>query len=145
MSRLAGQEGALTLINSTTQEQMMPSLFLESVTVTFPFEVVTKQFIGETGPTHRAFGNGYEVEFKIEHDNAAEVVAMANAILAKVQGLSTDEFALQTRYRNADGDVLQITLRDLVFEGIPFELGGRTDFLTSSIKAKGKTFKIQAI
>lgn len=145
--RYSGQPGesSLTLINTTTQEQLLPSMALESVTVTLPLELVEKNYIGEVGPDFREFGKGYEVEFKMAHTDAGETVALVNAIKAKAEGKSVEEFALQTRYFSPGGATYQITLRDLHFEGIPFELGGRTDFLMSTIKAKGKNYKVNVI
>lgn len=143
--RYAGQEGSLTLINSTTQEQLLPTINLESTSFGFPFELTKKQFIGKTGPTYREFADGWELEFKFEPDNADEIVAYANAVKAKAEGASTDEFAFQVRFASPDGPTLQITFRDGHFEGLPFELGGRTEFLTGTHKVKGEVYKIQTI
>lgn len=143
--RYAGQEGSLTLINSTTQEQQLPSLNLESCSFGFPFELTKKQFIGEIGPVYREFADGYEAEFKFEPSDADEIVAYVNAVKAKAEGASTDEFAIQMRFASPDGPTLQVTFRDAHFEGLPFELGGRTEFLTGTHKVKGKTYKIQTI
>lgn len=143
--RYAGQEGSLTLINSTTQDQLLPTINLESTSFGFPFELTKKQFIGKTGPTYREFADGWELEFKFEPDNADEIVAYANAVKAKAEGASTDEFAFQVRFASPDGPTLQITFRDGHFEGLPFELGGRTEFLTGTHKVKGEVYKIQTI
>lgn len=143
--RYAGQEGSLTLINSTTQEQLLPTVNLESTNFGFPFELTKKQFMGDIGPTYREFADGWELEFKFEPDNADEIVAYANVVKAKAEGKSTDEFAFQVRFACPDGPTLQVTFRDGHFEGLPFEMGGRTDFLTGTHKVKGKTYKIQTI
>lgn len=143
--RYAGQEGALTLINATTQEQLLPSIGLESTSFGFPFELTKKQFIGQIGPDYREFADGWETEFKFEPQQADEVVAYVNVAKAKAEGKSTDEFALQLRFASPDGPTLQITLRDGHFEGLPFELAGRTEFLTGTHRMKGKTYKIQII
>ena len=143
--RYAGQEGTLTLINSTTQEQLLPSLNLESCSFGFPFELTKKQFMGEIGPTYREFADGWELEYKFELDQADQVVAYVNAIKAKAEGKSTDKFAFQVRFASPDGPTLQITFRDGHFEGLPFEMGGRTEFLTSTHRAKGAPYKIQVI
>jgi hypothetical protein len=143
--RYAGQEGALVLINSTTQEQKLPSMAIESTSFGFPFELTKKQFIGELGPDYREFADGYELEFKFEPTDADEVVDYVNAIKAKAEGRSTDEFAAQLRYASPDGSTLQITFRDLHWEGLPFEQASRTDFLTGTHRCKGKVYKIQVI
>jgi hypothetical protein len=143
--RYAGQEGSLTLINTTTQDQLLPSIGLESTSFSFPFELTQKQFIGEIGPDYREFANGWELEFKFEPTAAEEIVAYVNAIKAKAEGTSTDEFAVQLRFASPDGSTLQVTFRDGHFEGLPFELGGRTEFLTGTHRMKGKFYKIQVI
>lgn len=143
--RFAGQEGSLTLINATTQEQLLPTLNLESVTFGLPFELTKKQFIGRTGPVYREFADGWELEYKFEPDQAEEIVAYVNAAKAKAEGKSTDEFAYQVRFASPDGATLQITFRDGHFEGLPFEMGGRTEFLTGTHRSKGDVYKIQVI
>lgn len=143
--RYAGQEGSLTLINTTTQEQLLPTIGLESSSFGFPFELTKKQFIGELGPDYREFADGWELEFKFEPTNAEEIVAYVNVVKAKAEGKSTDEFAVQIRFASPDGPTLQITFRDGHFEGLPFEQAGRTEFLTGTHRMKGKTYKIQII
>jgi hypothetical protein len=143
--RYAGQEAALTLINTSTQDQLLPSIGLESTSFAFPFELTQKQFIGEIGPDYREFANGWEVEFKFEPTIAEEIVAYVNAVKRKAEGASNEEFAVQLRFASPDGSTLQITLRDGHFEGLPFDLGGRTEFLTGTHRMKGKFYKIQVI
>lgn len=143
--RYAGQEGALVLINSTTQEQLLPTLNLESTSFGLPFNLTKKDFIGDLGPTYREFPDGWECEFKFEPNEAEEVAAYVNAIKAKAEGESVDEFAIQLRFASPDGSTLQITFRDAHFEGLPFDLGGRTEFLTGTHRCKGKVYKIQVI
>jgi hypothetical protein len=143
--RYAGQEGSLVLINSTSQDQLLPTIGLESTSFGFPFELTKKQFIGQIGPDYREFADGWELEFKFEPANAEEVVAYVNAIKAKAEGKSVDEFAAQLLFASPDGPTLQITFRDGHFEGLPFELSGRTEFLTGTHRMKGKIYKIQII
>lgn len=143
--RYAGQEGSLTLINATTQEQLLPSIGLESTSFGFPFELTKKQFIGRTGPDYREFADGWELEFKFEPQQADELVDYVLAVKAKAKGETTTEFAVQLRFASPDGPTLQITLRDGHFEGLPFELSGRSEFLTGTHRMKGDEYKIQII
>ena len=143
--RFAGQEGALTLLNSTTQDELLPAAPLLSVKVNLPFELVKREFIGEKGPDYREFADGYEIEVEFEPDSADLIAAYANAILAKARGESSDQFAAQFRVAAIDDATLQITCLDIHWEGVPFDLGGRTEFLKSSLKGKGKTCKVQVV
>jgi hypothetical protein len=143
--RLAGQEGALSLLNTTTQDELLPALNLLSIKANFPFELVKREYIGETGPDYREFGDGYELEVEAEPDDADQIAAYLNAITAKAQGKSQDEFAAQMRLASPDGGTLQVTFRDIHWEGLPLDLGSRTDFLKLSLKGKGKVFKVQVI
>jgi hypothetical protein len=143
--RFAGQEGALSLLNSTTGDQLMPDLAFESVEVSFPFEVVTKQYIGETGPDHREFSNGYEIKVKFAPTNADQLATIANAMIAKAQGKSNDEFMAQFKAASPDGGTLLITCRDIRWEGLPLNLAGRLEFLMGDLNGKGKKSKIESI
>ena len=144
--RFAGQEAVLSLINSTTGDALIPDVGVESSKVSFPLVLTKKDFFGELGPDFREFGDGFEVSFKFEHVDADSAVSMLNQILAKAQGASVDEFALSMKYVSPDGGAFRVVLLDLHFENVgDLDLGGRTDFLMSELKAKGKKFKIKKV
>lgn len=143
--RFAGQEGGLTCVNSTTKEEQIPSINVESISTTIDLEKVKKQFIGRTGPAYRTFADGASFEFKIEHTDAEETAAYLNAMKAKHEGKSNDEFALQWRVESVDGGTLQITLFDLAFDPFDLTLGGRTSVLESTIKGSCPSYLIEAL
>lgn len=143
--RFAGQENALTLVNSTTNDQLIPDMNLESCTVTLKFDLVQKQYMGEIGPDYREFADGAEVEFKFAHNDALQSVTLLNALLARAQGKSTDEFAIASKYVSPDAGSFRVILRDLHFSDIPLDLSGRKEFLMSTIKASCKIVKIAQV
>jgi hypothetical protein len=145
MERFAGQEGALSILNSTTGDQLMPDLAFESCSVKFPFEVVTKQYIGEIGPDHREFSNGFEISVKFAPTSADQLATLLNLMLAKAQGKSNDEFLAQFKAISPDGGTLLITCRDIRWEGLPLDLAGRLDFLMGELNGKGKKAKVESI
>ncbi len=140
-----GEECSLSVLNSTTKDPICADAGLEKLTFTIPFELTKKQFIGDVGPTYREFGDGYEITFTIEHTQADQVVTLINALSARAQGSSSDEFAAGCTFKSADGGSFRLSFYDLHFEGIPLDLSGRTEFLTTELKAKGKTFKAAII
>lgn len=142
--RYAGAEGGVTLINADGDE-LMPGMPVSSVKWSFPLELTKKQYIGDTGPTFREFSDGYELEVECDPDNADDFVAMINAVKDKADGANSDEFAAQAKYASPSGSTFQVTFRDLHWEGIPGDMGGRTDFLKTTFKAKGKVYKVQVI
>jgi hypothetical protein len=146
--RYAGQEGTLTLLDATTQEELLASIGLESIMFAFPMELTETQFLGDNeGPEFREFPMGYELEFKFQPNDAAQLVAYANLIRDRAQGKpdSNHIFAAQVRFASPDGPTLQVTFADLHWEGLPFDMGGRTNFLTGTHRCKGKKYKIQVI
>ena len=143
--RFAGQETALSLIDSTTGDALLADMAMENVKITFPFELTKMEFLGELGPDYREFGDGAEVTFKFMHTDAAQTVTACNAMIAKAQGKSNDEFALGTTFTSPDRGAFRVVLRDLHFEGVPLDMSGRTEFLESEITAKCKTFKIATV
>jgi hypothetical protein len=143
--RYSGQEGAISIIDSTTQDALIPDVNIESFSFSFPYELVKKEFIGELGPDYREFADGYEFGCKAEINNAAQFVTFVNLLKAKAEGKSADEFAAQIRMAGPDASTLQITFRDIHWEGLPFDLGSRTDFLTLDLKGKGKSYKVQIV
>jgi hypothetical protein len=143
--RYAGAEGSLVLMNSTTGDELMAGMPLASIKWSFPLELVKKQYIGDIGPTYREFSDGYELEAEVEPDDAEKFVAIINAVKAKAEGASSDEFAAQAKYASPSGSTFQVTFRDLHWEGIPGDMGGRTEFLKTTFKAKGKVYKVQVI
>ena len=139
--RFAGQEAALTVVNSTTNDQLCPDIFLESSTVTLKIDLVQKQYMGEIGPEYREFADGAEVELKLEHTDAQQSVALLNAIVARAQGKSTDEISVAMKYVSLDAG----SFRVIRFSDIPLDLSGRKEFLMSTLKASCKTFKIAVV
>lgn len=143
--RYTGENGEITLLNSTTGEQLLPSMAIESFDFNFPFDLVQKDFIGNNGPTFREFADGYEFNFKLQPNNGAEVVDYVNALKAKAEGTSADEFAAQVRLKSPGLPTIQVTFRDMHFSGNPFSVGGRKEFLTLDQKTKGTNYKIAVI
>ena len=144
--RYAGQDAVVACMNSTTGDQMLPDMNIESISFSFPFELTKKEFIGENGPTFREFADGWEAEIKFEPNDPDQVVAWANALKAKAESASSDEFFIPLRFNSPDTGSFRVVLKDAHFElGLDGQLGGRTDFLTSTIKAKGKTYKINTV
>lgn len=142
--RYAGAEAGLTLINGDGDE-MMAGMPLASLKWSFPLELTKKQYIGDIGPTFREFSDGYELEAEVEPDNADDFVAIINAVKAKAEGANDGEFAANAKYASPSGSTFQVTFYDLHWEGIPGDMGGRTDFLKTTFKAKGKKYKVQVI
>lgn len=141
--RFAGQEGSVTVVDSTTGDALLADISVESFNVHLPFDVTKKDFIGEVGPDFREFSDGYEVELKVEHNDAAQTVDFINAIVAKARSESLDEFAASLKYVSPDGGAFRVILQDIHWEGPPLELAGRKEFLASTLKGKGKVFKVQ--
>lgn len=143
--RFAGEEGVISVLNTTTGDQQMPDINIESATVTLALELTMKQFIGDLGPTFREFYNGYELELKLQPNDPAQLVAFMNAVIAKAQGLINDEFAVSFKAVSPDRGAFRVTCRDLHWDSLPLDLPSRTDFLTLTLKAKGNVCKFQTV
>lgn len=144
--RFAGQEGKLSVIDSTTGDEVMPDLAFESVSIGTSFEIVTKQYIGETGPDHREFANGGDIKIKFAPTSAEKLATLANLMIAKAEGKSNDEFMAQFTASSPDGGTLLATCRDIHWEGLPLDLAGRLEFLMGDLNGKfKKSPKFEAI
>ena len=143
--RFAGQEAKLAIVNSTTQDPQCPDVALVSVNVTLKNELVKRDFVGETGPDYREFADGYDVEAEVELTNAAQIVTFVNALQAKAKGKSTDQFQIATKYVSPDGGSFRVVLPDVRWDSVPLNLGGRKDFLKTTLKGSGKTWKAQLL
>lgn len=141
--RFAGQEAVLSFVDTTTGDAILPDIAIASIDFDFPFELTKKEYIGEIGPDFREFADGWTAAIKFDPNNAAQFVTYVGLLKAKAEGASTDEFAIQLKFTAPDAGAFNIQLRDAHFEnGGGGSLSGRTDFLASGIKAKGKTYKI---
>ncbi len=140
-TRFAGQEATLSIVNTTTGDPLIADVLLESATVTLPFDVVKKQYMGEIGPRYRMFADGWEADIKVAPTSAPQMVELANLLVAKASGLIQDEIALQMKYVSPTG-AFRIVLRDGACDGIPLDTGGGHEFLESGLKWKGQQFKI---
>ena len=143
--RFAGQESKLALVNSTTQDPILPDIAVVSMTGTLKNELVKRNFLGETGPDHREFADGYELEIEVEITDAAQIVTFINAMQAKAKGKSNDQFSASTKYVSPDGGSFRLVFPDLRWDSTPMNMGGRTDFLKTTLKASGKTWKAQLL
>ena len=142
--RFAGQESTLSVLDVTTGDVLIGDIALESSVVTFPFDLVKKQYMGEIGPTYRAFHDGWEAEIKVSPNDVGQIVSLANLLIAKASGASQDEIAISMKYISPIG-AFQVVLRDAASEGLPLDMGGGHDFLMTSLKFKGKIYKIAKV
>jgi len=141
--RFAGQEGSLVLLDVTTNDAILPDVYIESWTFEPQVELTEKKFIGEIGPHYREFANGYSLEVKVQFNDAAQSVAWLNLMKARLEGASNDEFAAGLKYTALDLSAFRVTCRDLHLESDPMEFAGQTDFLQSTIKFKGTQYKVE--
>lgn len=141
--RYSGQQASITLVNNTTQDAVLASLALVSMTFTIDIELVSRDFIGETGTDYREFANGASIEAEIELTDAGQTLAFVNAVQARAKGLANDRFSVSSEFKSVDGGNFRLIFPDVRFEGLPIALGGRKDFAKLSIKGKCKTFKAQ--
>lgn len=141
-ARFAGQEGSFTLLNSTTGEQLLPDMHIESISASFLKEMVIKRYIGQIGPEVRSFDDGYELGVKFDPHNAITLVAFVTLCQAKAQGKINDEFAAQMKLVSPTGGTCRIVYRDVHWDSSPISLGGQHELLNKEIKGRGRTFKI---
>lgn len=141
--RFAGQQGSLVLLDSTSNDAILPDVNVESWTFEPQIELTEKAFVGEVGPVFREFSKGYSLELKVEYNDAAQAVAWINLMKARLEGASSDEFAAGLKYTSLAGDAFRVTCRDLHIESNPFELGGQMDFLSGTVKFKGNQYKVE--
>lgn len=143
--RFAGQESKLAIVNSTTQDPIMPDIATVSMNAMLKQELVKRDFIGETGPDYREFADGYDIEIEVELTNAAQIVTFINAMQAKAKGLSNDQFGGSMKYSSPDGGSFRLVFPDIRWDTTPLNLGGRKDFLKTTLKGSGKTWKAQLL
>lgn len=143
--RFSGIEAALSLINTTTQDAVLASLALVSMTFTPETELVKRDFIGETGPDYREFADGASVEAEIELTDAGQIVTFINALQARGKGLLNERFSISASFKSSDGGNFRLVFPDVRFESQPIALGGRKDFAKFSIKGKCKTWKAELL
>lgn len=143
--RFAGQEARLDLINSSTQDPLLAEVHLVSLNWTSEIELVKRDFFGRTGPVYREFADGYSVEAELELNDAAQIVLFLNFIQGRGKGLQTDTIQLSCQYVNPFGEGFRVVFPETAFEPIALNLGGRKDFLKTTLKGKGETWKAQQL
>lgn len=144
--RYSGQEASISIRNGTTRADFLVDVPVVNFNWSMPFELVKKDFIGQAGPDYREISNGYELDLEIEPNNGKDFVDFINTLRDKALGKITDEFIVQALYEaTADGVTFQVTFYDVHWEGVPGSLGGRNEFLKSSLKGKGKYMKAEVI
>ena len=143
--RFAGQESKLAIVNSTTQDPIMPDIAAISMNAMLKQELVKRDFLGETGPDYREFADGFDIEIEVELTSAAQIVAFVNAMQAKAKGKSNDQFASSMKYVSPDGGSFRLAFPDVRWDTTPLNLGGRKDFLKTTLKGSGKTWKAQLL
>jgi hypothetical protein len=143
--RFAGQEGQLVMVNAATNEEIGAGFALEGVSLKLPFEVVKKRYFGELGPDFRAFGDGWEVEGQLVPRGAAAVVAFANLLVAKAQGLINDEMRIALKFRAPDGEAFRFVGKDAIPAGLPFDISAALEFMKLPMTWQGKLGKFEEV
>lgn len=142
-NRYDGQNTSLAWFNTTTKEEQIPDMKWEKCKVSFPFKLADHRFIGQLGPEFREFYDGAEAEVEFQPHVGLDYVSVHNAIKAKSQGKSNDEFSIAFELTSPDDQTIRVILLDVHFEeNLPLDLGGQQEFVTSSIKVKCQRYKV---
>ena len=138
--RLKGQNTVISILKDGELQARIDSI--TSTEVTFEMEILTDDFLGDTSERYDTVYNGYSVSIEAQMSNA-QIIDLSDSIVNRARnrtgGVSRIDVA--TTFFFDEGDVRTFSLIDLQFESIPFSSGGRKDFTTVKLSAKGSDYE----
>lgn len=138
--RVKGQEVKIVWTGPNGLEEGMDAV--QNFRATFEMEVLTENYLGRTTSDYDDIFNGVDISMDI-HLHAAEYMRFARRVLdrAKRRDPANGQFNVMATLNFPTGERHRIVIQDVFFGEIPFNVGGRAEYVQSTIQGKASQYK----
>jgi hypothetical protein len=139
--RIKGQEVAMSILQDG---QLLTRIeTISSSTIEFELDQLEEGYLGEVSMRYDSIFNGVSVALK-GHMTNMQAIDLAQAIVARAQRRSGGAVRIDVvgSFAFPNGDFPTICISDVYFESVPFEIGGRDEYLEFSLSGKASEFSV---
>ena len=139
--RIKGQEVIISIIVDGELQTRIDSI--QDASIEFDLEILNEGYLGETADRYDEIFNGVSFECSYHLSNQQALI-LAQAIANKAQRRAGGAVRIDVAgtFAFPNGDFPSLLLPDLSFGAIPFDVGGRGEYVKGSLTGKGSGFKI---
>lgn len=139
--RAKGQEVSIAIIVDSALQTTIDTI--KSAEIEFEQELLEEGYLGETSDRVDSIFNLIRVN--LEGDaNSQDYLTLADSIVARSQNRTGGVVRIDIvgSFAFPNGDFPSIVISDVHFEGIPFNIGGRNEFVSFQLSGKSSSYKL---
>lgn len=139
--RVKGQEVAVIVMVDGELVARIDSI--SSCNIEFELDLLEEGYLGETSQRYDSIFNGVSIEI-VGHMTSQEALLLADVIVARAQNRvgGATRVDIQATFIFPNGDVPSVNLPDVFFEGVPFDIGARDEYVEFTLSGKTSTYQI---
>jgi len=139
--RIKGQEVSISIIQDGSLLTRIETI--QSATIEFVLDQLEEGYLGEVSNRYDAIFNGVKVEVE-GHLTNQQAIELAEAIVARAQRRAGGAVRLDVAgsFAFPNGDFPTIAIADVYFESVPFEIGGRDEYVSFSLTGMASDYRI---
>jgi hypothetical protein len=139
--RVKGQETTLLVIIDGELRQRIDTI--QNFDMEFELDLLEEGYIGEVANRFDSIFNGCKVEFT-GHMTSREALDVADVIVGRAQrrtgGATRIDITVTLKFDN--GDLPSVLFSDVFFETVPFNTGGRDEYVEFTLSGKCSNYQI---
>lgn len=139
--RIKGQEVSIAItVDGALQTQINT---VQSAEIEFELDLLEEGYLGETSDRVDSVFKLIRVNLE-GHANNQAYLELADAIAARAQNRAggVTQIDIIGSFAFPNGDFPSVVVPDVYFEGIPFDIGGRGEFVSFTLSGKASDYKI---
>lgn len=139
--RLRGQEVSVRITRNGVLESTITAI--RDFSVSFDLEVITEGYLGETENRFDDIINGCSGSFSVALEGP-ELLRFVTFLSERAQRRQDANIAVNitTRLSLPDGRTPRVQIKDVKFDAVPINVGGRNQYVASSFSFKGPVPKV---
>lgn len=139
--RIKGQEVFVAVIIDGQLETRIDAV--QSATITPKFEKLEEDYIGETTTRYDEIYKGVDVSLELHLTNQqAMILATAIRQRAKRRAGGATRIDVSGSFLFPGGDFPTLAIPDVFFEDIPFEVGGRSEYVNVTLTGSASDYEL---
>ena len=139
--RIKGQEVSMTITVDGTLQTRIDTI--HSAEIEFEMDLLEEGYLGETSDRPDSIFKLMRVNIE-GHINSQAYFELADAIVKRAQRRAGGAVQIDVigSFAFPNGDFPSIVVPDVYFEGIPFNIGGRDEFVPFTLSGKASNYDI---
>lgn len=115
-----------------------------SASVEFQMDILTQSFLGETSDRKDDIFRGVrgQMEVQMESQDALRFTELVKSRAQRRAGTQTEVISITMTLNLPNGETPRVLLDDVYFGNVPFNVGGRDEYVTMSLEFEGSDGRV---